>query len=169
MLSVYFLLFAFAVGVAPKPAHDALQANHLSISESRTYNLSGTMKYTTSFQGGAARSVEFPDPVPLANYTLKVIRIDKEGTKPRVVAKVTSDEKGNFSVNLSPSIYGFAGVDDSLIVGQYLPHATQHGGIAEYHTSRWEISTWGSIDMRYMAVQGIVLTRHDQTICGICP
>ena len=169
MVSLYLLLSAFTVGLSPKPLHHSPRTNHLQISESRTYNLSGTMFYTTSYQGGAARSVEFPNPVPLGNFTLNVIRIDKDGALPRVVTRVTSDEKGNFSINLSPNIYGFAGVADSLMVGQYLPAIVQSGDIAEYFTSSWEISTGGVIDLRTMAVQGITLTQHNQTTCGICP
>ncbi len=157
---VFFLLLSFSLAA-----------------QSRLYELSGHLGEYYEYQGGAARAktnIEIP-PTPLRAYSLYIVRLPSdEKSVPKIVAKIHSDESGNFKTRLPAGKYGFVeiGEADKLKIGQYLPAPTQTGGIESGHiySVHWSISPESPLILgRDKPKQKVSLTRFTTNTCMICP
>ena len=133
------------------------------------YTLSGKMEQTNAYYGGAENPYP-PQSYPLVDYTLCVVQL-RSDQKPKFVGKVTGNDRGEFSIELPPGLYGFVNSKDlhSLEVGQFIPTMEQSGDINDRKTSSWTITDYKAVEIVDTAVSGIVITNNKSTSCGLCP
>ena len=136
------------------------------------YTISGTLMYDSFHQGGAYR--EFvPNPQPLANYKLLLIRYNEGDSIPEIVKTFTSDGEGNFSITVRRGKYGFAAVSDTLLPHQLVPQ----GSFSQDESWNTSSTSWvlnnshipAAIVIKDEEVSGITLVRNNFSACGLCP
>lgn len=86
------------------------------------YVLSGKITYTSFHQGGAPKLDSYPRPqMPKGNFTLYIVEYQGKDQKPKLWDRITTDEKGFFSVEVKPGRYGFVLDYKKAEKGQFVP------------------------------------------------
>lgn len=138
---------------------------------SEKYKLSGKIMYTSFYQGGAPRPEAYLQEYPLANFTIAVVAYSNADVKPKFVKKITTDEKGVFTIDLPNGTYGFVGVDelDNLNPGQWLPSATQKQNDHNWYSTSWTLQGGGPILIDNNNRSNVHLICNKSTTCMRCP
>lgn len=137
----------------------------------KTHTLSGQLQSTSFHQGGAYNPYE-PLPVAMANYTLVVVRIEGTNKTLVVIEKFRTDSEGKFSISLPPGNYGFVRESDvnNLQAGQCLPpYESKSDEQFNSSSSYWEANMSCPIDLTSGDVDSLVITKHQRSVCGMCP
>lgn len=132
----------------------------------RQFKLQIQVNYTAFYQGGVEQVEKEPVQFPFANADLIVVRWKGADVSPEKIQRVTSDENGLVEIKLEAGSYGIIGVDDKMTTGQYMPLTVHSGNDFESHSSVWEISTNGPIEISDETK--VVLVNHRRSICCLC-
>lgn len=138
----------------------------------KKYTLSGQLQFDSFHIGGAYRE-HIPNPRPLANYSLLLVKFVEGDSIPKVVKTFQSDEDGHFKISVLPGKYGFVAVNDSIVAHQCIP--TAHFSQSEMMNS--SSSTWTlngdsnptPIVVTDADVGTITLLNFNYSSCGMCP
>lgn len=153
----------------------------LGISAQSLFTVSGKIQLVSYSQGG----VELPPmeymASPLPNTNLYVVQYLGKDEVSKVIAKVKSDENGNYEVKLPPGKYGFVEHKNEVGKGVYLPGWKAKTGqdsteleevisldyyVHEYY---WVLSTGNPFEIINTDLQKIDITHYDLHICYLCP
>lgn len=145
--------------------------NAVGQKRSKTYLVSGEVKYSSFYQGGVDQGDIIPELFPLRNQEFILVRLDSLNGKPRKVDQVMTDNEGKFNLKLEPGIYGFVLKENlrDLQLGQFTPTIEHSGGNGLSSTVRWDFIGLSPIVVKNEAVVNIQLLRHTSTICYECP
>lgn len=139
----------------------------------KSLTISGQIQTDSHHSGGAYQ--EFvPNPIPLGNYKLLLIRHLPDDSIPEIVKTFQTDNEGKFELEVAPGTYGFAAVNDSLVANQFLPLPFYSD---EHEWMNTESTTWsmnyglneGPITVTDEDISGIAILRFHSSVCGMCP
>ncbi|MEZ4937304.1 MAG: hypothetical protein R2799_06890 [Crocinitomicaceae bacterium] len=136
----------------------------------KRYKMSGKIMYTTFHQGGAPREEVYPRPqYALSNYTIYVVEYFGPDQKPKLWDRITTDDKGFFSVEVKSGKFGF--VLDYKIAsnGQYVPEGYQNRSDHYMESSHWELSAGKPIEINDRDITNVLLINHKSSVCMDCP
>lgn len=137
-------------------------------SAKKEFTLYGKIMQTNQHQGGMYNPQE-PIPYPMNDLVLKVIRIDDPNKTPIVVGQVQSDVNGRFEIKLPPGKYGFIGVNENPVKGQFLPAAFVKTEDFYQSSSSWTSNLPVPIEIKDQDIIGLHIINHRSSICMLCP
>ncbi len=133
--------------------------------------LSGMLFYTAVSRGGVQKNESNLIPIPLKDFTLYVISLTAKNNIPKVIQRITTNKKGEFSVSLPPGKYGFISPEDakdSVAKEQCLPKTTQTSINNIINFSEWECNMACPLDLCLGSIKNIILINHRVTFCVNC-
>ncbi len=160
-----FLIFLFlsATGFAQETEY------HIDPVATR-YKMTGKIMYTSFSQGGQQvpdemRNIQYPK----SGFTIYVVLYMGNDQKPKIADRITTDDKGQFSVELIPGKYGFVLDYKNADKGQFLPKGYETMSEHYSESSRWEISGGLPVEIKDREVKDVLLIQHNSSICMDCP
>lgn len=134
------------------------------------YKMTGKIVYTSFHQGGQQVPDEYLNvQYPKKEFTIYVVEYLGEDRRPKLADRITTDDKGNFSVELVPGKYGFVLDLKNSTKGQYLPKGYQNMSQHYNESSYWEIIGEHPIEIKNEDVDNVLLIQHNSSICMDCP
>jgi hypothetical protein len=134
-------------------------------------SISGTIYYTVLSLGGIERDNGHLTPIPLAKYTMYVVRFNSVDSLPIVVDSFKTSKTGCFNVALLPGKYGFITAEEAknkLLKGQFLPKKIETYVAENRFTSEWECSVACPLELGSDDIKNIVITNHRSYFCMNC-
>ena len=131
------------------------------------FKISGKIE-TDSYHVGGAYKEYLPNPQPLANYSLLLLRFDEGDSIPQIVKTFKSDDQGNFSLSVK---HGFAAVSDSITAHQCVPTGFYNQDeMFNTSSSTWTINNdVNPIFVTSQDVLGVSILNYNYSVCGMCP
>lgn len=145
--------------------------NAVAQKRSKTYRVSGEVKFSSLYQGGVDLGDVVPIESALINQEFILVKLDSLTGKPHKVDKFSTDAEGKFKLKLATGIYGFVLKENlkDLQMGQFTPTTEVSGGQWETKSVNWNFIGMKPIIVEDASVENIRLLRHTSTICHECP